>query len=220
MKNRGKPNLSIPDTVRYLTDNRIRGVRADREADSGGSSMPEKFSVKGAVCRRVAGRAQCRVFFHFLGFLLLLALCGIVAANPPASVQLSYNLSDDTMQVTILHLVQDPSTHYVRTVEIRKNGQLILTKNYSSQPSASSPFTYTYPVSASPGDTLEATAVCNIQGSTTGSLIVPGAVSSASASPSPSVTSGISSTTNAGLSLIIPFAALAGAGMALLAKKD
>jgi len=159
-------------------------------------------------------------FFIPLAFLLLLALCGTAAANPPASVELSYNQADNILQFTILHIVQDPSTHYVKTVEVRKNGQLVLTEDYTRQPYASSPFTYSYSIPAAPGDTLEATAICNIQGSRSNMIVVSGTPATSSASPSEPVGTTVPTTTRAGLSLVVPFAALAGAGVALFFRRD
>ncbi len=160
------------------------------------------------------------VFLAFAGFIILLAICGIASANPPADVQLSYSEANYTLQVTILHIVQDPSTHFIRTVELRKNGQLVGTEDYTSQPSVSSPFTYRYSIPAAPGDTLEATAICNIAGSRAAMMVVPGTGSASSPSQSEPTGTTVPLTTRAGLSLLIPFAALAGAGLALFFRRD
>jgi hypothetical protein len=101
---------------------------------------------------------------------ILVLLCSVlicaiptpVHANAPSALTVSYNLETQALQVTITHPVGDTVTHYIYTVEIKKNGVVYNTTTYTSQPAPNS-FTYTYHVNATTGDTLEVTALC-IQG--------------------------------------------------------
>jgi hypothetical protein len=86
------------------------------------------------------------------------------SAHPPADVRLSYDAASSTLTVTITHSTIIPSWHYVKQVEIVKNGTSVSTTGYESQPGKTS-FTYTYAVPAQPGDVLEVTCTCNILGS-------------------------------------------------------
>ena len=104
--------------------------------------------------------------------LALFALLSIpVQAHPPADMKLSFDQENQTLNVTITHKVSSPAGHYVMRVDIVKNDQKILSNDYTSQPSLS-PFIYSYPVNATSGDVLKATATCSIAGSRTGEITV------------------------------------------------
>jgi hypothetical protein len=53
---------------------------------------------------------------------------------------------------------ESSSTHYIVTVEVKKNGILNNSSTYTSQPDPSS-FTYTFYVDSTTGDTLSVTAI-------------------------------------------------------------
>jgi hypothetical protein len=113
-----------------------------------------------------------------LAVLAISALLSIpVQAHPPSEVRLSYDQENQTLNVAVLHKVSSPSGHYVVQVDIFKNDEKILSNEYTSQPSASDPFTYTYAVNATSGDVLKATAICSIAGSRSGELKVGEAAS-------------------------------------------
>ena len=91
-------------------------------------------------------------------------------ATPPQDVKLAYDLNSQTLTVTITHYVYARSQtryhydHYIKSVEIKKNGIAVSTNTYDSQPDPET-FAYNYKVSAAKGDTLEVTATCSIRGS-------------------------------------------------------
>ena len=108
-----------------------------------------------------------------LTVLALLALLSIpVQAHAPSEVALSYDQENQTLNVTTVHKVSSPSGHFVARVDIFKNDEKILSSDYTSQPSASDPFTYSYAVNATSGDVLKAKAFCSIAGSKSGELKV------------------------------------------------
>lgn len=86
------------------------------------------------------------------------------AAHSPTSMEIQYDTGTETLTVTITHTVDNANDHYIERVEIRKNGELVTSKDYTSQPSESK-FSYSYEVTASTGDSLEAEAICNRFGS-------------------------------------------------------
>jgi hypothetical protein len=92
-------------------------------------------------------------------------------ANPPQEVKLGYDSNSQTLTVTITHKSSFTGFHYVKYVEIKKNGIGVITNTYDSQPDPVT-FAYNYKVSAARGDTLEVTATCSISGSTTATLDV------------------------------------------------
>ena len=110
-----------------------------------------------------------------LTVLAILALLSIpVQAHPPSEVGLSFDQENQTLNMTILHKVSSPSGHYVSRIDIFKNDEKILSNEYTSQPSASDPFTYSHAVNATSGDMLKATAFCSIAGSRSGELTIGG----------------------------------------------
>jgi len=108
-----------------------------------------------------------------LAVLALSALLSIpVQAHQPSEVGLSFDQDNQTLNVAVLHKVSSPAGHYVARVDIFKNDEKILSNEYTSQPSASDTFTYSYAVNATSGDVLKATATCSIAGSRSGELKV------------------------------------------------
>jgi OOP family OmpA-OmpF porin len=61
--------------------------------------------------------------------------------------------------------------HYIKYVEITKNGTLISKNKYGTQPTGSI-FTYTYNIPAEKGDVFEVKATCNLWGHKTSTLVV------------------------------------------------
>ncbi len=110
----------------------------------------------------------------FLAVAVLLFLAVPVSAHPPSEMQLTYDQAAGELVVTISHGVADPAAHYVREVEVRNNGDVVLNESYTSQPAADT-FTYRYGLPPVPGDEIEVTARCNIGGSISRQVTLPGA---------------------------------------------
>jgi len=92
-------------------------------------------------------------------------------ADPPQDVKLGYDSNSQTLTITITHKSSFTGFHYIKYVEIKKNGIGVITNTYDSQPDPAT-FTYTHKVSAAKGDTLEVTAHCSLSGSKTATLDV------------------------------------------------
>ena len=92
-------------------------------------------------------------------------------ANAPKDVTLSYDSQSQVLIVTITHKSPFPNYHYIKIVEIKKNGIVVSTNKYENQPDQAT-FTYSYKVPATAGDTLEAKASCSLYGSKTTNLTV------------------------------------------------
>jgi len=90
-------------------------------------------------------------------------------SHNPADAALIYDQGKQTLSVTVTHSPFSDS-HYVKEVEIAKNGQVVGKYPCGSQPGDT--FTYTYKVPALPGDVLEAKATCSKYGSKTGKTSV------------------------------------------------
>ncbi len=103
--------------------------------------------------------------------MLLIMLALPVTAHPPAQVSLAYDSQNQSLNVTTTHVVSNPASHYVFKIAVQKNGEQVLTKEYTSQPTSST-FSYDYPINATKGDVLKATAYCSIAGSRSGEIKV------------------------------------------------
>jgi desulfoferrodoxin (superoxide reductase-like protein) len=90
-------------------------------------------------------------------------------ATAPKDVKLAYNANSQTLTITITHKSLSTGSHYIKKVEIKKNGTLVSDNTYKNQPDPET-FTYTYQLSAQEGDTLEVTATCNLWGHKTETL--------------------------------------------------
>jgi hypothetical protein len=113
------------------------------------------------------------VFSALLFVLMIFCLYPQVSySDAPQDVKIEYDSSAQTLTVTIAHKSSFTGIHHIKTVEIRKNGTIINTTNYDTQP-GKSPFSLTYKVAAAEGDKLEVTATCNLSGSKTETIIVP-----------------------------------------------
>ncbi len=103
--------------------------------------------------------------------LLLGVLPGIAQATPPKDIQLTYNPAEQTLAVAITHYSLMPGFHYIKNVDIKKNGQIISKNTYKNQPEKEY-FTYFYNIPAAAGDDFEVTATCSFYGSKTVNLKV------------------------------------------------
>ncbi len=105
----------------------------------------------------------------FFGFVAL--SCPAPAqADPPQEVTLSHDAATQTLSVTVTHKTLFSGLHYVKQIEIKKNGKTVGSYDFKSQLDKKT-FTQSWPIDAKAGDTLEVTARCNLQGSKTATMV-------------------------------------------------
>ncbi|HYA13723.1 MAG TPA: hypothetical protein VEF33_05230 [Syntrophales bacterium] len=92
-------------------------------------------------------------------------------ATAPKDIKLEYDASTQTLTVTITHKSIATDFHYIKYVEIKKNGAEVSKNKYDSQPDPET-FTYKYNVPAADGDTIEVTGTCSLFGSKTVTLTI------------------------------------------------
>jgi hypothetical protein len=107
-------------------------------------------------------------FAWFFFCTLLAILPGLHApqaasASSPENISLKYNPNAQILLVTITHDSMFPGSHYIKFVEIKKNGATVSINSYSSQPSEKT-FTYTYRIPAIEDDTFVVDCTCNVSG--------------------------------------------------------
>jgi hypothetical protein len=103
---------------------------------------------------------------------IILLVSSHAIAHSPEDIVLEYDLNTTTLDVTITHVTLDPNSHYVYKVDVKINGELYLSEQYTSQPTTST-FKYSYTVTANVGDEISVTAFCSLFGSLTKTLTVP-----------------------------------------------
>lgn len=103
------------------------------------------------------------------GLALACLLVASAGATPPSAMSLAYDADTHLLSVSITHASANTLVHYIREVSVSLNGRVINDSHYTTQPDPSM-WTYTYPVTAQPGDVLSATASCSLFGSATRSI--------------------------------------------------
>jgi hypothetical protein len=148
----------------------------------------KKFLGQKMVVLNKPRNTVCPAKLHLVVLLLVIpaVLFSPVAAHPPSAVNLTYNSSGSELAVTITHAVRDPTDHYIDLVEVRSGDAILISANYTSQPTTGT-FTYLYTVPAKSGDLLEVNATCNKGGSLTETVLVPAGGSAAARSGIPLV---------------------------------
>jgi desulfoferrodoxin (superoxide reductase-like protein) len=124
--------------------------------------------------KKVIFQSKCLqvAFFVLFTFFFLCFSPQLSYSTAPKSVELTYDLNMQTLSVKIEHNSLAPKSHYIESVEIKKNGVVISKEKYDTQPT-DSVFTYTYKIQAAKADIIEVTATCNLWGHKTSTLTVP-----------------------------------------------
>lgn len=107
--------------------------------------------------------------------LLVLAACVPVvpvAAHSPADMDIWFDPTAAKIFITVTHRVDDPSTHYLKTVRVKLNGAVISDPDYKSQPTDNT-FMLSYDVNAHTGDVIDVTAICSRGGTLEKSYKIP-----------------------------------------------
>ena len=105
--------------------------------------------------------------FHLLLFAAFVCFAlspGLAFAHPPSDIALSYDGTSQTLKVGITHSSKSPDKHYIKKVEIIKNGTVVSAEDYKTQPNQDV-FSYDYKVSVGANDVVEVKATCNVFGS-------------------------------------------------------
>ncbi len=103
-------------------------------------------------------------------------------AHAPQDIDVVYDPASEKLMVTITHIVDDPTTHYLNKVQVKHNGRVISDPDYKSQPEKDT-FTYTYDLRASPPDIFWVYTTCVRGGSRDVKYEIPYPVAAATAAP-------------------------------------
>ena len=109
--------------------------------------------------------ALARFLVILVSALFALSLPHLVLAHSPEKVDVHYDFKSQSLIVKITHPSNNPDRHFVKEVEVKKNGQVVQRGAYVKQDG--NVFTYTYKMQATAEDVIEVTATCSIHGSKT-----------------------------------------------------
>jgi hypothetical protein len=137
--------------------------------------MPGNYVQSKMISRDGMPGMQRLVMF----ILALTMLSGYALAHTPSDVALSYNESSADLDVAITHMVDDPSTHYVKRVTVWQGTTVLIDQSYTRQPDKSA-FTYRYNLPQLKGSSGEITinVECNLIGSRSATISLAGTPSS------------------------------------------
>ena len=102
-----------------------------------------------------------RSFFTLTASLCFL-LCSLTTpsfATPPEKIEVRYSYPTQTLVVQITH-ESKRGNHFIKFVEITKNGSIVGIHTYDSQPTTNK-FTYVYKIPALDDDMFEVTVTCS-----------------------------------------------------------
>jgi desulfoferrodoxin (superoxide reductase-like protein) len=97
--------------------------------------------------------------------ILVTAFCLFLAspalAHPPSDIQMKYDNLTQVLSITILHNVKDPADHYIKSLSIKANEDVLVTLDYTKQQDKEKQEeTFTFSKICK-GSKITVTAVCN-----------------------------------------------------------
>jgi hypothetical protein len=107
-----------------------------------------------------------------LALLLLFVFSSIAYAHPPSDIKITFDPATKILSAVIMHDVANPSTHYIKQVDVGLNGKDIIIHTISSQDNLDSQtVSYLIP-DAKSGDVLFVEGHCSISGKLTKEITV------------------------------------------------
>lgn len=100
-----------------------------------------------------------------LAVVLILSLSLSVYAHPPGDIEMSFNLENNMLEVTIPHNSNDISDHFVNNVKVYLNDELQIEQNFIVQTDEEIQYLHYMIPGAESGDTIRLNAECSKFGS-------------------------------------------------------
>ncbi len=94
------------------------------------------------------------------------ALAGLTgaSAHPASEVRLEFDPVSRILKITAAHETKKPAEHYIQAISVRLNGKEIIKQEFASQEDGAAQTVSYKIIDLKPGDTVEATTVCNVFG--------------------------------------------------------
>lgn len=107
-----------------------------------------------------------------LTFIMLILVCTPVFAHSAKKIELKWDQASSVLDVSILHPVSNPATHYISKIVVTMNGKVIEEKKLTSQSDAKYSHETFIIKDAPKGTKIEVEATCNVFGKRKESIII------------------------------------------------
>jgi sulfur carrier protein ThiS len=91
-------------------------------------------------------------------------------SHAPKKITLSYDKESGSLIVSVIHPVKDVKDHYIESIAVKVNGEIVKTEEYTSQTSKESEDVTIALPDLKTGDEIEIRAKCNKMGAKTGEI--------------------------------------------------
>lgn len=100
-----------------------------------------------------------------LAFLIVfLSAVSVAYAHPPSDIIITFDSTTKMLQAVIVHKVNNPLSHYIKTVDVGLNGKEISIQNFTRQDNNDSRTVSYHIPDAKEGDVLSVEGYCSISG--------------------------------------------------------
>lgn len=108
----------------------------------------------------------------FLTLIFMILVCTQVFAHSAQKIELKWSQTNSVLDVSILHPVKNPVTHYISKIVITVNGKVIEEKKLTSQSDAKYSHETFVIKDAPKGTIIEVETTCNVFGKHKESIIL------------------------------------------------
>ena len=98
------------------------------------------------------------------GFFIFFVLSAAAYAHPPSEIKITFDSQTKILNVVIVHDVSNPSTHFIKKVDVALNGKEIIEQSISRQDNFSTQTVNYLIPDAKDGDVFSVEGYCSISG--------------------------------------------------------
>ena len=110
----------------------------------------------------------------FFTFSILLFFASSAFAHPPSDIKITFDPASKILTAIILHNVSNPSDHYIKKVDVGRNGKEIVEHQISCQDNNESQAVQYLIPDAKNGDAISVEGYCSISGKLEKEITVSG----------------------------------------------
>ncbi|HTZ11898.1 MAG TPA: hypothetical protein VMD04_05975 [Candidatus Margulisiibacteriota bacterium] len=100
----------------------------------------------------------------FLVLFVLSAAFSIAYAHPPSDIKITFDPQTKMLEATIMHDVANPENHYIKKVDVSRNGKEVISQEFSQQENKDSQRVHYLVSDAKAGDVYSVEGHCSISG--------------------------------------------------------
>ncbi|HTZ11295.1 MAG TPA: hypothetical protein VMD04_02805 [Candidatus Margulisiibacteriota bacterium] len=100
----------------------------------------------------------------FLVLFVFLAMVSSAYAHPPSDIIITFNQQTKMLEAVIMHNVSNPENHYIKKVDVGRNGKEIISQEFSRQENNEIQTVHYLITDAKAGDVFSVEGYCSISG--------------------------------------------------------